>query len=250
MRTHAFFEAFSFFSSFPWNSLGLREIISSRRQVVLTKVPHAFLVCVIKEKVALLHSPVDLEAETQTCILHQVRQDVLSYSLAGRKNMSACECRYNRVCLCWAALPQACRCDLNLQVCLQRHPTVFLLHCTSSLLLSRLDIETSSIFICQNYQMSRHCCGHAVAQQALAKTGLQQRRGTLETRRHETWLKQWMLVQSVNVMQVLTTARWTRRQGPTSLTYNLWTPHNKSNMTLLHSKHLKINENRLSCTWR
>lgn len=56
--------------------------------------------------------------------------------------------------------------------------TVASLYCTSSLLLSRLDIETSSIFICQNYQMSRRCCGHAVAQQALAKTGLQQEGNT------------------------------------------------------------------------
>lgn len=52
------------------------------------------------------------------------------------------------------------------------HTQLLLLYCTSSLLLSRLDIETSSIFICQNYQMSRRCCGHAVVQQALAKTGL------------------------------------------------------------------------------
>lgn len=43
-----------------------------------TKIPHAFLVRVIQEKIALLDSPVDLEAQTQACILHQVRQDVLS----------------------------------------------------------------------------------------------------------------------------------------------------------------------------
>lgn len=53
---------------------------------------------------------------------------------------------------------------------------VDLLYSTSSLLLSRADIETSSIFICQNYQMSRHCCGHAAEQEASAKTGLQQKR--------------------------------------------------------------------------
>ena len=45
---------------------------------VLTKVPHTFLVRVIQEKIALLDGPVDLEAKTQACILHQVRQDVLS----------------------------------------------------------------------------------------------------------------------------------------------------------------------------
>ena len=44
----------------------------------LTKVPHALLVRVIQEKVALLDGPVDLEAKTQARILHQVRQDVLS----------------------------------------------------------------------------------------------------------------------------------------------------------------------------
>jgi len=44
----------------------------------LTKVPHAFLVRVIQEKIALLDGPVDLEAKTQACILQQVRQDVLS----------------------------------------------------------------------------------------------------------------------------------------------------------------------------
>lgn len=45
---------------------------------MLTKVPHALLVRVIQKKVALLDSPVDLEAKTQARILHQVRQDVLS----------------------------------------------------------------------------------------------------------------------------------------------------------------------------
>ena len=45
---------------------------------VLTKVPHAFLVRVIQEEIALLDGPVDLEAKTQAGILHQVRQDVLS----------------------------------------------------------------------------------------------------------------------------------------------------------------------------
>lgn len=45
---------------------------------VLTEVPHAFLVRVIQEKIALLDGPVDLEAKTQACVLHQVRQDVLS----------------------------------------------------------------------------------------------------------------------------------------------------------------------------
>lgn len=52
--------------------------------------------------------------------------------------------------------------------------------------MSRLDIETSSIFICQNYQMSRHCCGHAVAQQASAKTTVLQQEGehTVSKQRH------------------------------------------------------------------
>lgn len=49
-----------------------------QRDFVLTEVPHAFLVRVIQEKIALLDGPVDLEAQTQACILHQVRQDVLS----------------------------------------------------------------------------------------------------------------------------------------------------------------------------
>lgn len=52
-------------------------------------------------------------------------------------------------------------------------------HSTSSLLLSRLDTESSSIFICQIYQMSRRCCGHAVAQQASARTGLRQEGNTV-----------------------------------------------------------------------
>lgn len=50
-----------------------------------------------------------------------------------------------------------------------------MLQCTSSLLLSRLDTEQSSIFICQNYQMNSQRCGHAVALHAWAKSGLQQR---------------------------------------------------------------------------
>lgn len=44
----------------------------------LTKVPHAFLVRVIQEEIALLDGPVDLEAKTQARVFHQVRQDVLS----------------------------------------------------------------------------------------------------------------------------------------------------------------------------
>ena len=44
---------------------------------MLTKVPHTFLVCVIQEEVALFDGPVDLEAEPQAGILHQIRQDVL-----------------------------------------------------------------------------------------------------------------------------------------------------------------------------
>lgn len=60
-------------------------------------------------------------------------------------------------------------CSVSARRCIERSCS----DVTSSLLLSRLDIETSSIFICQNYQMSRRCCGHAVAQQALAKAGLQ-----------------------------------------------------------------------------
>lgn len=55
------------------------------------------------------------------------------------------------------------------------------LHSTSSLLLSRPDIETSSIFICQHYQMSSHCCGHAAEQEASAKTGLQQKGGGIQS---------------------------------------------------------------------
>lgn len=48
------------------------------KKLALTKVPHALLVRVIQEEIALLDGTVDLEAETQACILHQVRQDVLS----------------------------------------------------------------------------------------------------------------------------------------------------------------------------
>ncbi len=135
---------------------------------MLTKVPHAFLVRVIQEKIALLDGPVDLEAKTQTCILHQVRQDVLRQALAGEHKSDHCMQIHVHPQSFW----------------LCKH-TVALLYCTSSLLLSRLDIETSSIFICQNYQMSRHCCGHAVAQQASAKTGLQQEGNTqLAAQRH------------------------------------------------------------------
>lgn len=47
-------------------------------EIEFTKIPHAFLVRVIQEKIALLDSPVDLKAKPQACILHQVRQDVLS----------------------------------------------------------------------------------------------------------------------------------------------------------------------------
>lgn len=52
--------------------------MKSNNEIEFTKIPHAFLVRVIQEKIALLDSPVDLEAKTQACILHQVRQDVLS----------------------------------------------------------------------------------------------------------------------------------------------------------------------------
>lgn len=45
---------------------------------MFTKVSHAFLVCVIQIKITLFDSPVDLKTKTETCILHQVRQDVLS----------------------------------------------------------------------------------------------------------------------------------------------------------------------------
>lgn len=47
-------------------------------EIEFTKIPHAFLVRVIQEKITLLDSPVDLKAKPQACILHQVRQDVLS----------------------------------------------------------------------------------------------------------------------------------------------------------------------------
>lgn len=52
--------------------------MESNNEIEFTKIPHAFLVRVIQEKIALLDSPVDLETKTQACILHQVRQDVLS----------------------------------------------------------------------------------------------------------------------------------------------------------------------------
>lgn len=39
------------------------------------------MVRVFQEKVALLDGPVDLKAQAQTSILHQVRKDVLSYAL-------------------------------------------------------------------------------------------------------------------------------------------------------------------------
>lgn len=55
-----------------------KTISAGPKQIVRTKVPHALLVCVIQEKVALFNSSVDLKAKTQACILHQVWQDVLS----------------------------------------------------------------------------------------------------------------------------------------------------------------------------
>lgn len=63
-----------------WQLQKCFTFISQGRQnhFVLTKVPHTFLVRVIQEKIALLNGPVDLKAKTQACILHQVRQDVLS----------------------------------------------------------------------------------------------------------------------------------------------------------------------------
>ena len=109
---------------------------------------------------------------------------------AGRK-IAICVCGYNCVFV-----------SNSSAVCLQTFfPSLFaalshcsLLQCTSSLLLSRLDTETSSIFICQNYQMSRHRCGHAVAQQALAKNRAAAGEAQLATRWHEILLKQWMPV--------------------------------------------------------
>lgn len=58
----------------PWGN----KVCFTENDFVLTEVPHAFLVRVIQEKIALLDGPVDLEAKTQASILHQVRQDVLS----------------------------------------------------------------------------------------------------------------------------------------------------------------------------
>lgn len=60
-------------------------------------------------------------------------------------------------------------------ICKASEKTLASLYSTSSLLLSRPDIATSSIFICQHYQMSSHCCGHAAEKEASAKTGLQQK---------------------------------------------------------------------------
>lgn len=60
------------------NKCYLLPPMESNNEIEFTKIPHAFLVRVIQEKIALLDSPVDLEAKTQACILHQVRQDVLS----------------------------------------------------------------------------------------------------------------------------------------------------------------------------
>lgn len=71
--------------SFIWTKKKKNELYTILRimrcwlvYLALTKVPHAFLVRVVQEKIALLDGPVDLEAKTQACILHQVRQDVLS----------------------------------------------------------------------------------------------------------------------------------------------------------------------------
>lgn len=62
-----------------WRLLhSLCKTISAGKQIVHTKVPHALLVCVVQEKVALFNSSVDLKAKAQACIVHQVWQDVLS----------------------------------------------------------------------------------------------------------------------------------------------------------------------------
>lgn len=111
------------------------------------------------------------------------------------------------------------------------YKNVALLYFTSSLLLSRLDFETSSIFICQNLQMSRHCCGHAVAQQASVKTGLQSRRGNSSQRSGtQTPFKPKCVNQydGLNVMQLLTTSRFKRCQGDTSHVHNLRITQNRA----------------------
>lgn len=127
-----------------------------------------------------------------------------------------------------------CRCTVHVQSHLYCYKTVAFPYCTSSLLLSRLDFETSSIFICQNLQMSRHCCGHAVAQQASAKTGLLQQEGngqlTPQWHRNPVQpknVKQWRALDDLNVMQLLTTSRLKHCQGDTSHVHNLRITQNR-----------------------
>lgn len=120
-------------------------------------------------------------------------------------------------------LPCVFRCNGHFQGWLNHRHTVALLYCTSSLLLSRLDIETSSIFICQNYQMNRHCCGHAVAQHTLARTGLQQEGNTVSNTAalpnacewaHGQHMMPWMWCSYLQL-------HVGHYQGLTSLVYNL-----------------------------
>lgn len=175
----------------------------------LTKVPHAFLVRVIQEKVALLDGPVNLEAETQARILHQVRQDVLSQALVWEINQKCC----------CASPPPPPGTQLFMQC--------YSLLCTSSLLLSRLDIETSSIFICQNYQMSRRCCGHAVEQQSICQNRAAEE---VEETRGGGSKSQVNNRNEKLVMRLLTTCTLNAaRGGDASQSYNLRTTQKHNN---------------------
>lgn len=53
-----------------------------------TEVLHALLVRVVQEEVALLDGPVNFEAQPQTCVLHQIGEDLLSNAL--QQNIQHC----------------------------------------------------------------------------------------------------------------------------------------------------------------
>lgn len=132
----------------------------------------------------------------------------------GREEKDTQCCLIALLCFCSEAIQPHVSADT---MCISKSTRRLPRHCTSSLLLSRLDTETSSIFICQNYQMSRHCCGHAVAQQALAKTGLQREGYTSKQHGGKQWMQISLWVRCVDLQLHVEHC-----QGVTSQRFKTW----------------------------
>lgn len=77
-----------------WGKIGRNEAEVEQKETkersLLTKLFHALLVCFVQVEVALFHGPVDLEAQAQTGVLHQLRVDVMDQGLEGQVRQVRC----------------------------------------------------------------------------------------------------------------------------------------------------------------